>query len=521
MSHKNIPVIIGVGQTVDHWDGKDAALAPSYVSLGVEAGKAAFSDTGSHNVKALIDTIVCVRTMQDSVARNEHPFGRCENLPGTLAAKLGLNSPHAIYSQVGGQTPQELLNEMALKISEGDSEAVLLIGSEAIRAMKLAQRGGHQLDWSETVESDFENRGLGANFTNAYEFFNGFGPPMHAYGVFENATRHLSGQSKAEQLREFGELFAPFSEVAANNPYSQYGTPRSIDFLETEAGDNYRISDTYLKWHIAQDSVNQAAAVILTSEAKADELGIAKDKRVYLHGAAKVADHMGVQRMQYTHSDAMEFATLGAMDAAGKDLKDLKHFDLYSCFPCAVSYACKAMKLDWHDWYAKGRQLTQTGGLPYFGGAGNNYSMHGICSMVDTLRANAGDYGLVLANGGYLSKEAVGIYSTEKPERFSSDNIAKAQAKMDALKAPAIAQKAESGKVQTFGVKYARGNAFEAYVIADTTQGERFVAKAANEETIAEMKDSDVIGRSVKVISCKFDERFKCELNEFIFDNAS
>lgn len=38
--------------------------------------------------------------------------------------------------------------------------------------------------------------------------------------------------------------------------------------------------------------------------------------------------------------------------------------------------------------------------LPYHGGPGNNYTMHGIAAMVKRLRAHPGDFGFVTANGG-------------------------------------------------------------------------------------------------------------------------
>lgn len=38
--------------------------------------------------------------------------------------------------------------------------------------------------------------------------------------------------------------------------------------------------------------------------------------------------------------------------------------------------------------------------------------MHGIAAMVETLRAHPSDWGLVTANGGWLSEHSVGIYST-------------------------------------------------------------------------------------------------------------
>ena len=58
------------------------------------------------------------------------------------------------------------------------------------------------------------------------------------------------------------------------------------------------------------------------------------------------------------------------------------------------------------------RGLTLTAKLPFFGGAGNNYSMHAIAETVQRARRDIGSYGLVGANGGIMSKYSAGVYST-------------------------------------------------------------------------------------------------------------
>ncbi|MFX4396904.1 hypothetical protein ABTA35_20075, partial [Acinetobacter baumannii] len=52
---------------------------------------------------------------------------------------------------------------------------------------------------------------------------------------------------------------------------------------------------------------------------------------------------------------------------------------------------------------------------PFFGGPGNSYSLHAIASMVERLRAARDGFGLVLANGGFLSKPAAGVYAAVPP----------------------------------------------------------------------------------------------------------
>ncbi len=56
-----------------------------------------------------------------------------------------------------------------------------------------------------------------------------------------------------------------------------------------------------------------------------------------------------------------------------------------------------------------------TGGLTFAGGPWNNYVGHAIATMTGRLRDDPGSVGLCSALGGYFSKHAVGLYSTEPP----------------------------------------------------------------------------------------------------------
>jgi hypothetical protein len=84
-----------------------------------------------------------------------------------------------------------------------------------------------------------------------------------------------------------------------------------------------------------------------------------------------------------------------AFAMAGKTIDEIDYFDIYSCFPSAVQIACDELGLAHDD----ARGLTVTGGLPYFGGPGNNYVMHSIATMMDVLRGNPGKFGLLNASG--------------------------------------------------------------------------------------------------------------------------
>jgi len=494
---KRIPVLVGVGQRVVR--DADPETGPTPVSLSVDACKAALADCGvdgaAEKLASQIDTIGFVRLNSDSVPGRSGPFGVYGNLPRLVARQIGADPAHAILSPVGGQSPQQLVNEMCNRIATGETEVALLTGSEAIGRMKAALRAKVNLDWSDSAEGQLEDRDKGPSLVAPYELAGGMGFPPQVYGAFEHAWRHKHGLSVEQHAAHMAQLFAPFSKVAANNPYAQFPVERSETFLQTPSEANYPIADPYLKWHVAQDAVNQAAALLLTHEDQAKALGIPKEKWVYLHGGADVQDKLVTLRPELHSSAAMRAVTQAALKQSKTDINDMQHLELYSCFPCAVQFACDAMGID-----SFSRTLTQTGGLPFFGGAGNNYSMHGIASMVETLRADPGSLGLVLANGGFLSKESAGVYSTKRPVQFELIDSTAAQASIDDVADVPQASAPDRGTVEAYSVLYKGRAPLFAYAFMRTGD-KRFLARTKTDDisAVERFTASDPLGAELSV----------------------
>jgi acetyl-CoA C-acetyltransferase len=133
------------------------------------------------------------------------------------------------------------------------------------------------------------------------------------------------------------------------------------------------------------------------------------------------------------------------------------------------------------------RPLTVTGGLPYFGGAGNNYSMHAIANMTRWLRRRPNDFGLVAANGGFLSKYSVGVYSARRANWKGFDN-ASLQAEVNAWPVPHVEPGQGAGTVETYTIDYSGPKPRAVIVGKLDTGGARFVAMTDPEDaTIAQM----------------------------------
>lgn len=475
----NTPIIIGVGQSVSHWLPEDGIeSAPSPTNMATIAAKRAINDVEAKKPFAInIDTLALVRTMADSLPSTQYPLGAPVNAPGALASRLGIRPSLAIYASVGGDTPQALINEMAERIHGGETNIALIAGGEATGAMKVAHRAKIALDWSSPSIGTFEDRGFGPALLTNYEMRHGLGVPTQVYPLFEEAWRRKNNLTKTKHRNLMAELFVPFSKIAASNPYAQFGYAKTEAFLSTPSKENYDISSPYLKWHVAQDAVNQGAAILMTSVSEARRLGVPKEKWIYLHSYAEVRDQHIMERPDLSKSYAMELV-LGKVLADSKlTINKITHIDIYSCFPCAVLFAAKALGIDWRD-----RPLTVTGGLPFFGAAGNNYSSHAIVTMVERLRTNQEQYGLILANGGYMSKEAAGIYSASPKQNWGPISSRDLEKAIEAKPRAPLNNNPERANVIAHTITYYRGEPVSGFAICETDHG-RCLAKITTTDT--------------------------------------
>ncbi len=485
------------------------------MGLAARAAESALLDTGRRKgLAARIDTVAVVRSFEDSRnrPRDDHGFGRAENPPRAVARRIGANPARAIYGPIGGDTPQALVNEIAQAIADGEADMALLAGGEAIDTARTASRAGLNLDWHEPDGGSLEDRGMGAPLATPHELAHGIGIPIQTYPLFENAIRARLGHSLHDHLLHMGRLMAPFSRVAQDNPRAFYGDARSAGQLAEVSETNPFICLPYPKLLNARDRVNQGAALLMTSVGRARKLGIDPRRWVFLHGCAEAREKLLIsRRVNYHASPAIRANTAAAFAMAGRTVADMDFIDLYSCFPSAVEVACAELGLAVDD----PRGLTVTGGLPFFGGPGNNYSMHAIATLSGLLRARPGGFGLVTANGGFLSKHATGIYSTAPfagPWRRPDSSAMQAQ--IDAMASPEFTEQPRGpAMVETWTVCFQHGAPRRGIVIGRLRDnGKRFIANTpADEATLRRLSSEEQIGRGGRVNASGEDNVFRLD----------
>jgi acetyl-CoA C-acetyltransferase len=468
----NTPVIIGVGQYSERV-GEPGYAALSYMDLAGRALAGAIADSGAKGeVAAAIDTLAAIRAFEMSRPDRKPPFGAPNNVPRAIAKRIGANPARAILTTTGGQTNQQLVGEFGSAIAAGESQCAVIVGSEAISTVLALTAKGEIPDWSEDVPGDFEDQGFGVEeLLEPALMMHGASGAIPLYALAENARRHRLGMGLEEYRLAIGKLFAPFTKVAAANPHSAAPVERTAEELATVTDRNRIVAEPYPRMTVARDQVNQAAAIIVASAGLARALGVTQDKWVHIHAVTAATELKLSQRPDLAGNPASLASVDAALARAGKEMADMAYLDFYSCFAIPVFNQCEHFGLTADD----PRGLTLTGGLPFFGGAGNNYSAHAIAEAVQRVRGDRGSFALVGANGGWMSKYATGIYSTTPADWSANDRFAVLPKATDTV--PVAKEPVASAVVETYTIN--RGpKGDEAIVIARSDAGERVVGNA-------------------------------------------
>jgi acetyl-CoA C-acetyltransferase len=492
------PVIVGVGQFTENIDDP-GYRGMSAVELATEAARAALADTGAnpHDVAKAVDAVVGLRQFEIS-AGMPAPLGKSNNYPRSVMQRLGAQPARSVVEPVGGQGPQKLVTEFGTAIANGDADVVMIIGSENGSTLRYFAKRDDKPDFTQHIDGQLEDRGHQIyQYVSEYTIKHGLtGAPVQ-YGLLDNARRGRLGLSVAGYRAAMAELFAPLSKTAAKNPFSSSPVERSVDEIMTVTDDNRMICDPYPRLLVARDQVNQGAAAVMMSVDAARRLGVPEEKWVYLHGHSDMVEQGLLERVDLGASPATVHAAREALRVAEIGVDDVATFDLYSCFPFPVFVMCEALGIDADD----PRGLTLTGGLPYFGGPGNSYTLHAIAETVAEMRDKPGQFGLVGANGGTMSKYSVGIYSA-LPVEWRSDRSAALNEEVAAFPSIAVTEKADGpATVETYSVRYdwpVRTGVIVGRLDADDS---RFMALADDEDLVGLMSDGDPLGAHIVVTS--------------------
>ncbi len=401
-SNGKTPIIVGAAQFTQRKSTREP-LEP--ILLMVKACQLAFNDAGVEidNLEDLIDELYVSNFFSWSY----------RDPPGELCKTLAINPVYKYYMSYGGHTPQRELNRAAASIALGKSRAILLTGGESYHTYNLIQRNKISVNWPKRrVPKQLEEHDKlnpASDFEARHHCINA----ASTYALIETALRSALGRTIEEHKEHMGLQLERFSKIASEHPYAWFQTPYSAEEITTLSKDNRYLCHPYTKRMISYHYVDQSAALLMISKENAERLNINKKKWVYLMGGSDLKHiHFISQRPHIHAAPAISKGAPLALEQAGLTLNDIGAFDIYSCFPCMVEIVKRELGIPDND----NRKLTITGGLPFFGGAVHNYSMHAIVTAVDLIRKDPSLKIMVTANGGYNSKHSIGIYGSAPPK---------------------------------------------------------------------------------------------------------
>jgi len=455
MDENKIPVIAGAGQINDREERLNS------VELMAAALRNADADGGGGWL-GRADAL-------DVVAQLSFPEFKDASAP--LAQMLEIAPRHCAQTRYPmGDSPVALLNTAANRIAAGEAEICLVAGGEALRTAAKRAAGG-KLD---------AVRDSAARATREGRARYGIVAPTDVYPLYENACRAAWGHTLAQAQRESAEIWAGLSQVAASNANAWLRNAVTAEQILDVSPANRPIAFPYTKLMVANASVNQGAAFIVTSLAKAKVAGVAETQLVYVgRGAAAREPGDVLARDRLDRSLSLEASLRGALGFNGLSSDDLDLVELYSCFPVMPKLARRI--LDW----PLDSAMTVFGGLTFGGGPVGNYMSHAIASMTERLRAQ-GTHGLLFGNGGFATTSHSIVISRDPAIGAQGAHDPSVQAEADARRGPAPAlleTYTGEAEIVTYTVFYDREGAPKSGVIvAETPDQERVLAYVGGED---------------------------------------
>jgi acetyl-CoA C-acetyltransferase len=497
------PVVVASGQSIE----RSEWVTP--IDLMERACEQAFAAAPS--LRDRVDRLSVVNVMTRSGT----------SLGSELATRIGVAPSVCEVSTIGGNTPQWLVNRAAADIAAGRLELTVIAGAEALRSSRARRAAGAapagvgaELPPDPVVGDD--HPGIGPA-----EGAIGLLLPVHVYPMLESVVAARAGHDAPQHRQALGELMAPFTDVAAAHPYAWFPEARNAEQIAIPSPENRVVCEPYTKRMCAYLGSDQGAALIVCSLAAAQRAGVA-ERAVFVWSGADTHDvRYPTSRSDLGRSPGIAaagqaaFAAIsagsggsggsrGSAGMAGIGIDDIEVLDLYSCFPVAVELAAAALGIAPDD----SRALTVTGGLPYFGGPGNNYTTHAIATATDILRdrgaagrktGGAGPtLGFTTGLGWFVTKHSVGIYGSEPPPGgYRWADTSAAQADIDASEvavALEVSERTSATVVAATAVRDGEGNPTGAPVIARLPDGRQMALAAADPEVIAAVGATDVPG---------------------------
>ena len=474
------PLLVGIGTCMQREDDFERAREP--MDLMLDAVQRAGADAGGAHVLA-------------SVQRIAVPRGRWRyrNPAGEIARATGAQAATTVLASVG-VLQQSLIGEACSLIAAGQIDTALIAGADAGFRVLRAKQAGQRATERQQDDAPHENQEPEEALLHPAELQAGIRMPVALYAIIESAWRARQGWTVEEHRNRVANMLHRFSETAAANPDAWRRKPASADEIGTATDRNPVQAFPYTRLHCANWNVDQAGALLLCSAAKAQQLGIPRDKWVYALASTESNHMLPVSaRADLAACPGARLAGRAALSAGGLEASALDLVELYSCFPIAVESFAQELGIPLE------RELTVTGGMPFAGGPFNNYVLQASCRMAQLIRAGQGHTGLVSSVSGILTKQGFGLWAdAPSAEGFVAMDVSADTAQLQKAKEVVTAFHGR-GAVAGYTVLHDKGLPPRALVLADTPDGRRALAHSENPALVQRMQTEECCGARIEL----------------------
>ena len=508
---ERIPVVVASGQSIERTE----LVTP--VDLMARAAEEALA--AAPGLRDRIDRLSVVDIMSRS-----GPAPASE-----LAERLGTQPGALEVTTVGGNSPQWLVNRAASAIAGGTLSVTLIAGAESIRSGRARRAAGMPVEPGRTDLAPDPVVG---------DDLPGVGPAETAIGLWHPSTSTRCSRAwwRPGPGTTGPSTDRPWAVCSPRSPRWRRPTPTHGSVRPAPPTTSPPRHPTTV-W-CATPTPSACARTWGPTRGRPcwsapwpprERAGVA-DRAVFVWSGADATDvRFPTARPDPGRSPAIAAAGRAAFRggslAAGRGgvapfgIDDIEVLDIYSCFPSAVELAAAALGIATDD----ARGLTVTGGLPYFGGPGNNYTTHGIGAVTDILRdpsarpggprgvagvagggsgGSTGGSGLRLGMatglGWFITKHSIGVYGSEPPpDGYHRGDTSEAQSEIDATAAEVALEVDEPTRASIVAVTVVRddrGAATGAPLLALLPDGRRMALAPADDEVTAEVGQMDVPG---------------------------
>jgi acetyl-CoA C-acetyltransferase len=478
----NTPVLVGVAAVQQKIEDFEQAQEP--LALMEQALRAAVADAGSDELVARCDEIMVPKGM----------WGYTDPAR-LLARRLQASRAKTVMGEIG-VLQQTLLNRACQRIVEGEAEVVFVTGGEAKYRALCAAKAGAEAE--ETSQSDAVADTVlvpDDEIWSEIESATGLGMPVGFYAIIDSALRYKQGLSVAQHRDQMAQMYQRFSEIAVDNPDAWVDQPVEADYIREGSARNRMLAFPYTKLHNTQWNVDQAAGLIFTSAAVAEELGIARSQWIFPRASTE-SNFMTVVASRADLGGSPGFNASGrvAMEIAGVDFNDIKLRELYSCFPAAVRVQAQEFGLSGEGDYSV------TGAMTFGGGPLNNFVFQSTVKMAQLCREAPQEIGLVTTVSGMLTKQACALWSAQpNPGGWAFADVTE-EVRANCELRELVAQFDGEATVAGYTVLYQGDSPWRAVAVFDLPDNQRTAAYSEDAAIIAEMlSDEECCGRRYRL----------------------